>query len=82
MRTAARVSAEVRLVPHVLPPVGAAGGDSGSFEVVVVGKRAMDSPVPAEILRETKNVSLRMTRRDKMRLAQDDKARQNASRSG
>jgi len=44
----------------VLPRAGAARGDSGRVEVVVVGFRA--EFVATEILRETKGVSLRMTK--------------------
>jgi hypothetical protein len=47
-------------VPLVLPAAGAARGDSGSLEVVLV-EGAPEGAVSAEILRETKNVSLRMT---------------------
>ncbi|MFZ1049130.1 MAG: hypothetical protein WAN41_00415 [Candidatus Sulfotelmatobacter sp.] len=46
-------------MPPVLPRTGAARGNSWSFEVVVVEKRARR--VAGEILRETKGVSLRMT---------------------
>jgi len=58
LRTAAGLSAQVRAMPPVLPRAGVARGDSRSFEVVVVGFRA--EFVVREILRETKNVSLRM----------------------
>jgi hypothetical protein len=47
-------------VPLVLPAAGAAGGDSGRVEIVVV------ATLPAEIYRETKNVALRMTSRREM----------------